>query len=48
VEVGAQRTAAFDATDFGQLEKFFQELPAPIDHVMVAGPRPVLCAPRRS
>ena len=40
VEVGAQRTAAFEATDFGQLEKFFQELPVPIDHVMVTGPGP--------
>ena len=39
VEVGAQRTAAFDATDVGQLAKFFQELP-PIDHVMVTGPGP--------
>ncbi len=39
-ELGAQRTAAFDATDFGQLETFFQELPAPIDHVLVTGPGP--------
>jgi NADP-dependent 3-hydroxy acid dehydrogenase YdfG len=30
VEVGALRTAAFGATGSGQLEKFFQELPAPI------------------
>jgi NAD(P)-dependent dehydrogenase (short-subunit alcohol dehydrogenase family) len=39
VEVGAQRTAAFDATDFDQLESFFSELP-PIDHVLVTGPGP--------
>jgi NAD(P)-dependent dehydrogenase (short-subunit alcohol dehydrogenase family) len=41
LEVGAQRTAAFDATDTASLERFFQDLPAPIDHVMVTagGPR---------
>jgi NAD(P)-dependent dehydrogenase (short-subunit alcohol dehydrogenase family) len=39
-ELGAQRTAAFDATDFGQLETFFQGLPTPIDHVFVTGPGP--------
>jgi NAD(P)-dependent dehydrogenase (short-subunit alcohol dehydrogenase family) len=40
-EVGAQRTAAFDATDTASLERFFQDLPGPIDHVMVTagGPR---------
>jgi NAD(P)-dependent dehydrogenase (short-subunit alcohol dehydrogenase family) len=40
-EVGAQRTAAFDATDTAALRRFFQEMPAPIDHVMVTagGPR---------
>jgi NAD(P)-dependent dehydrogenase (short-subunit alcohol dehydrogenase family) len=39
-ELGAQRTAAFDATDFDQLEKFFDALPMPIDHVLVTGPGP--------
>jgi NAD(P)-dependent dehydrogenase (short-subunit alcohol dehydrogenase family) len=39
-ELGAQDTAAFDATDFGRLAAFFQELPAPIDHVLVTGPGP--------
>jgi NAD(P)-dependent dehydrogenase (short-subunit alcohol dehydrogenase family) len=34
------RTAAFDATDFERLGKFFDELPAPIDHVLVTGPGP--------
>jgi NAD(P)-dependent dehydrogenase (short-subunit alcohol dehydrogenase family) len=38
-ELGA-RTAAFDATDFDRLERFFDELPSPIDHVLVTGPGP--------
>ena len=40
-ELGAQRTAAFDASDAAALRKFFQDLPTPIDHVMVTagGPR---------
>jgi NAD(P)-dependent dehydrogenase (short-subunit alcohol dehydrogenase family) len=39
-EVGAQRTAAFDATDFGRLENFFHDLLTPTDHVLVTGPGP--------
>ena len=39
-EVGAQSTAAFDATDFERLGRFFDELPTPIDHVLVTGPGP--------
>src|SRR5262249_46163580 len=39
-ELGALRTAAFDATDFERLARFFDELPAPIDHVLVTGPGP--------
>jgi len=39
-ELGARSTAAFDATDFERLERFFAELPAPIDHVLVTGPGP--------
>jgi NAD(P)-dependent dehydrogenase (short-subunit alcohol dehydrogenase family) len=39
-EVGALRTAAFDATDPVALEQFFAELPGPIDHVLVTGPGP--------
>jgi NAD(P)-dependent dehydrogenase (short-subunit alcohol dehydrogenase family) len=31
---------AFDATDFEQLGKFFDELPKPIDHVLITGPGP--------
>src|SRR5262245_44084797 len=38
-ELGA-RVAAFDATDFGRLERFFDELSTPIDHVLVTGPGP--------
>ena len=39
LELGA-RTAAFDATDFERLGRFFDELPTPIDHVLVTGPDP--------
>jgi NAD(P)-dependent dehydrogenase (short-subunit alcohol dehydrogenase family) len=39
-EVGATSTAAFDATDLDRLERFFDELPAPIDHLMVSGSGP--------
>lgn len=39
-ELGALSTAAFDATDFDRLGKFFDELPTPIDHVLVTGPGP--------
>jgi NAD(P)-dependent dehydrogenase (short-subunit alcohol dehydrogenase family) len=40
-DVGARRTAAFDANDKAALQSFFAELPTPIDHVMVTagGPR---------
>jgi NAD(P)-dependent dehydrogenase (short-subunit alcohol dehydrogenase family) len=39
LELGAS-IAAFDATDFDRLERFFDELPTPIDHVLVTGPGP--------
>ena len=39
LELGAS-IAAFDATDFDRLKRFFDELPAPIDHVLVTGPGP--------
>jgi NAD(P)-dependent dehydrogenase (short-subunit alcohol dehydrogenase family) len=39
-EVGAARTAAFDATDPAALAGFFADLPAPIDHVLVTGGGP--------
>ena len=34
-ELGALTTATFDATDPASLERFFRELPKPVDHVMV-------------
>ncbi len=40
VELGAQRTAAFDANDTASLQRFFHDLPAPIDHVMVTAGGP--------
>ena len=39
-QLGTLSTAAFDATNFDQLKKFFDGLPAPIDHVLVTGPGP--------
>jgi NAD(P)-dependent dehydrogenase (short-subunit alcohol dehydrogenase family) len=39
LELGAS-VAAFDATDFERLRTFFDELPAPIDHVLVTGSGP--------
>jgi NAD(P)-dependent dehydrogenase (short-subunit alcohol dehydrogenase family) len=45
-DVGAHRTAAFDANDTSAFASFFRALPTPIDHVMVTagGPsyRPLL------
>jgi len=39
-ELGALASAAFDATDFERLKRFFDELSGPIDHVLVTGPGP--------
>src|SRR5258708_26468313 len=39
-ELDALSTAAFDATDPAPLERFFRDLPATIDHVMVTAGRP--------
>jgi NAD(P)-dependent dehydrogenase (short-subunit alcohol dehydrogenase family) len=39
-DVGAQRTAAFDATDAAALASFFKDIPPPIDHVLVTAGRP--------
>jgi len=36
----AASIAAFDATDFGRLERFFDALPGPVDHLLVTGPGP--------
>jgi NAD(P)-dependent dehydrogenase (short-subunit alcohol dehydrogenase family) len=40
-EIGALRTAAFDANDTQALQQFFEAIPAPIDHVLITagGPR---------
>jgi len=40
LELGALGSAAFDATDFGRLDQFFDELPAPVDHIMLAAGEP--------
>ena len=40
LDVGAQRTAAFDASDAAALQRFFQDLPAPIDHVLITAGGP--------
>jgi NAD(P)-dependent dehydrogenase (short-subunit alcohol dehydrogenase family) len=37
--------AAFDATDFDRLARFFDAMPAPIDHVLVTVPGPSPAAP---
>jgi NAD(P)-dependent dehydrogenase (short-subunit alcohol dehydrogenase family) len=39
LELGAS-IAAFDATDFDRLERFFGALPTPVDHLLVTGPGP--------
>jgi NAD(P)-dependent dehydrogenase (short-subunit alcohol dehydrogenase family) len=39
-DVEARSTADFDATESAALERFFDGLPDPIDHVMVTGPGP--------
>jgi NAD(P)-dependent dehydrogenase (short-subunit alcohol dehydrogenase family) len=40
LELEAQHTAAFDANDPASLQSFFQDLPTPIDHVMVTAGAP--------
>jgi len=39
-ELGALSTAAFDVTDPVRLGRFFDDVPKPIDHVMVSGSGP--------
>jgi len=39
-DVGARSTAAFDADDAAALMQFFDDLPGPIDHVLVTAGRP--------
>ncbi len=40
LDVDARSTAVFDVTDPAGLKQFFEDLPDPIDHVMVTGPGP--------
>jgi NAD(P)-dependent dehydrogenase (short-subunit alcohol dehydrogenase family) len=40
LELDAQQTAVFDATDPSSLQSFFEDLPTPIDHVMVTAGAP--------
>ena len=44
LELGAS-IAAFDATDFDRLERFFDALPTPIDHLLVTGSGPCHAPP---
>jgi NAD(P)-dependent dehydrogenase (short-subunit alcohol dehydrogenase family) len=39
-EFSSATTAAFDATDSERLAHFFDEIPAPIDHLLLTGPGP--------
>ncbi|HEY8046654.1 MAG TPA: SDR family oxidoreductase [Streptosporangiaceae bacterium] len=39
-EVGAERIAAFDASDAVAVAKFFQDLPGPVDHVLITAGGP--------
>jgi NAD(P)-dependent dehydrogenase (short-subunit alcohol dehydrogenase family) len=39
-EVGARSTAAFDATDPAAVKHFFDDLPGPIDHVLITAGGP--------
>ncbi|MGW2558824.1 SDR family oxidoreductase [Streptomyces sp. NPDC001514] len=40
LELNPLSTAAFDATDTDRLEQFFQDLPGPVDHVMLTAGSP--------
>ena len=44
-EVGAEGTAAFDAGDYDALQSFFDDLPKPIDHVLVTAGAPRYAPP---
>jgi NAD(P)-dependent dehydrogenase (short-subunit alcohol dehydrogenase family) len=39
-EVGAHRTAAFDASDAAAVRTFFDDLPGPIDHILITAGGP--------
>ncbi len=40
LEVDARTTAAFDVNDPAAVKRFFEDLPGPIDHVLLTGPGP--------
>src|SRR5258708_3996415 len=40
LELEAVSSAAFDATDFDRLDRFFDDLPTPVDHVMITAGGP--------
>jgi len=40
LEVGAKRTAVFDVNDTAAVQRFFGDLPGPIDHVMITAGGP--------
>ena len=39
-EVGARTTAAFDVTDAAAVKRFFEDVPGPIDHILITGGGP--------
>ncbi len=39
-EVGAHQTAAFDVNDPAAVKRFFEDLPGPIDHILITGGGP--------
>ena len=39
-ELGSHSTSAFDATDFKLLDRFFDDLTEPVNHILVTGPGP--------
>jgi NAD(P)-dependent dehydrogenase (short-subunit alcohol dehydrogenase family) len=39
-DVGARSSAAFDANDLDSVARFFDDLPGPVDHIMVTAGRP--------
>jgi NAD(P)-dependent dehydrogenase (short-subunit alcohol dehydrogenase family) len=48
LELGAQRSAAFDATNFDRLKRFFDELARPVDYVLVTAWCWLVLSPNRT
>jgi NAD(P)-dependent dehydrogenase (short-subunit alcohol dehydrogenase family) len=40
-QIGGASTTAFDMTDTSLLTQFFEQLPGPVDHVLMTGPGPL-------